>query len=389
MQIKMAKPPRRFPVIDLNNPRLRWRIMFFLVAGILEAILLTIGGFKMLEFTESKEFCGLLCHSVMRPEYVAYEISPHARVSCSECHVGPGASFLVKSKIQGIPLILATAFNTYGRPIPTPVANLRPARETCEQCHWPQKLTGNLLRTYQFYLPDETNTRQSLALAFRVGGGEAETAKGIHWHISSKVWYLPLDESRQDIGWVGVENKEGKTTEYFDSAKRTEISPQKIEQEKRLMDCIDCHNRATHIFYSPDELLNQSLSTGKIDSAIPYIKKKGLEVLDLANPSINEAVSKAEALKSFYQDSYPQVYQGKEQSIDQAITELKRLTEYVFFPEMKVNWQTHTNNLKHSGCFRCHGKLVSSPTEGESETIDATCTSCHLFLPSQGLTSEQ
>lgn len=190
-----------------------------------------------------------------------------------------------------------------------------------------------------------------------------------------------------------MEDKEGKITEYFKSDPETgakiEIPSQRIEQEKPLMNCIDCHDRATHIFYSPEELLNQALATGKIDPSLPFIKKNGLEVLATANPSVDEAMSKAEAIRDFYQNSYPQVYEEKQPSVDQAINELKQLTQHVFFPQMKVNWKTHSNNLKHSGCFRCHGKLTTLPSEGESQIIDATCISCHFFLPSQILTPRQ
>lgn len=211
-----SKPPRRYPVLDFNQPWLRWRVAFFLLAGVVEAVLLGLGAFKLLEFTETPEFCGTLCHNVMRPEYVAFQNSPHARVLCAECHIGSGASYLVKSKVQGAPLIFATLTNIYERPIPTPVENLRPAWETCEQCHWPQRFSEDRLRVYSRYDTEETNTNTQFTMAFKVGGGEPGRAKGIHWHVASNLWYLPLDEKRQEIAWVAVEREDGSVTRYFD-----------------------------------------------------------------------------------------------------------------------------------------------------------------------------
>ncbi|MBI4295431.1 MAG: NapC/NirT family cytochrome c [Chloroflexi bacterium] len=373
--------PRIFPVIDLNQPRQRWRILFFLVAGIMEATLLAIGAFKLLEFMDTPEFCGKLCHSVMQPEYTAYQKSPHSRVSCSDCHVGPGGSWLVKSKISGVPLLFATIFDTYERPIHSPVADLRPARETCEQCHWPQKFSQDRLKINKHYLPDEENTPQNNVLIFKVGGGEPGQARNIHWHIASEVWYLSLDEERQDIAWVGVDDGQGGLIEYIDPAKKDLVTPERLEKEKRFMDCVDCHNRATHVFRSPDDMLNQALATGAIDSTLPYIKKLGLDALEGAGGSLKKAQEKADLIPEFYKSSYPEIYQEKPQAIAQASSAVRDMAQYVIFPTMKVTWETHTDFLTHTGCFRCHGKLSARDTTGQAGVIDASCNSCHYSLP--------
>ena len=222
-------------------------------AGAISLILLVIGGYQLFEYTDSTAFCGVLCHKVMNPEYTVYQVSPHSRVLCSSCHVGSGASYLVKSKIRGIPQLFATIFNTYPKPMTSPVANLRPATETCEQCHRPEFFTGDLVKIKIQFNTDVANTEVDNMLVMRVGGGVPEAASGIHWHIAAKVWYLPMDEARQEIGWVGVETADGKLNEYINQTYSGKVTQALINQEKRLMDCVDCHNRATHIFQSPEQ----------------------------------------------------------------------------------------------------------------------------------------
>lgn len=365
-----------------HRKRHREKLFFLMFAGAIGIVLLVIGGYQLMEFTDSSAFCGRLCHSVMYPEYTAYQTSPHSRVSCSECHVGKGASYLVKSKVSGVPLIVATISGTYHRPIQTPVENLRPARETCEQCHRPEKFSGDLVRVHTSYQPDEKNTEKVDTRVLRVGGGEFEIARGIHWHIAAKVWYLPLDRERQNIGWVGVEGLNGETTEYIDPKKEAEITQQRIEDEKRLMDCMDCHNRATHIFRSPEELIDTAITQGKIDTSLPFIKREGLKALDPPNSSLSQAVDKVEAVNQFYLDNYPRIYSDNKEVIDKAVEELKEIARLTTFPDMKVTWETYVNNAGHQespGCLRCHGKLVSTSGEQKGTTIDAGCNSCHYF----------
>lgn len=297
--------------------RHREKLLFLMFAGAIGIVFLVYGGYQLIAFMDSTAFCGVLCHKVMYPEYTAYQVSPHSRVSCAECHVGSGADYLVRSKVTGIPLVFVTLADTYDRPIPTPVENLRPARETCEQCHRPEKFTGDIIRVHTTYLPDEKNTKKVDTRALRVGGGEFAVARDIHWHIGAKVWYLPLDKSRQEIGWVGVEDGNGQLIEYVDPKRTAELTPQRIQDEKRLMDCMDCHNRATHIFRSPEELIDTALTQGKLDSSLPFIKKLGLDALDPPNSSLPEAIAKVEAIKPYYQASYPQLYQEKKRSLIQ------------------------------------------------------------------------
>lgn len=358
----------------------RQRLLFLLFGGAMAIILLVIGGYGLMEFMDSPEFCGQICHVEMYPEWVTYQESAHSRVSCTECHVGSGASYLVKSKISGIPLLFATVFHTYDPPITTPVHDLRPARGTCEECHWPERFAGDLVRTYTTHVKDENNTPDEKTIVFKVGGGQSEVAEGIHWHIGAELWYLPLDDKRQEIAWVGVEDNDGNLKTFINPSSADQATSERINAEKRLMDCIDCHNRATHIFSSPEELIDKALAQGQIDRGLPYIKREGLKALYPINPTLQQATDKVEAIANFYSNSYPQIYTEKAAEIDRAIEELKQIAVLTTFPTMNVTWETHLNNVSHQGCARCHGKLVAETGDLEGEDIDDSCTLCHYFL---------
>jgi len=142
-------PPLR---IDLTRPRDRRLFGFFLAGSVLFLLISALGSYQTYHFTESVQFCGQACHGVMKPEYITYLHSPHARVACAECHIGKGANWYVRSKLSGTYQVYATMADKYPRPIPTPVKNLRPAQETCEECHWPKKFVGNLEHTFYYFL---------------------------------------------------------------------------------------------------------------------------------------------------------------------------------------------------------------------------------------------
>ncbi len=374
----------------MENRRQREKLLFLMSTGAIGIILLVIGVYQIIEFMDSTAFCGRLCHEVMYPEYTTHQASPHSQVTCAECHVGPGADYMVKSKLSGIPLIFTTIFDTFDRPITTPVANLRPARDTCEQCHRPKRFSGDLVRVHTTYLTDEQNTKQVDTRILRVGGGEIGMAHDIHMLIGANVWYLAMDEKRLEIGWVGITNNQGELiTEYMDPDKAAELihtDPKRIESEKRLMDCMDCHTRVTHIFRSPEELIDTAFTQGKIDDSLPFIKKEGLKALDPPNPSLAQAISKVEAIKGFYSTSYPELYVSEGRAIEEAVKELKEIARLTTFPDMKVTWETYIDNAGHQkspGCFRCHGKLVAITGDRKDEVIDARCNLCHYVLESE------
>ncbi len=373
-----------FPVIDLNDKIQRRAVFYFSAGGILFLIFSAFGSFKAYEYTDSNAFCGEICHRVMEPEYVAYKFSPHSRVSCVQCHIGPGADWFVRSKLSGAYQVYATLLNKYPRPIPTPIENLRPAQETCEQCHWPQHFYTEKQVVNDYFESDEKNTLWNLYLLMKVGGGfeESGVTSGIHWHmnIKNKVKYYALDKERQIIPYIEVERSDGTKVTY----KSTQIDFNKLDLTKmnsRVMDCIDCHNRPTHIFHPPARAVNHALSLGWIDRTLPFIKSVSVQTLE------NNYTSKKIALDSiktyitdFYRLNYPEIFKQKFAEIEKAIIEVQKIYNRNYFPEMKTNWINHFDNVGHMyypGCFRCHdGKHVSD----DGKVLTKDCNVCHTIL---------
>ena len=360
-----------------NVRRRREKLFFLMFAGAIGVALLVIGGFQLLEFTDSAAFCGRLCHNVMNPEYTTYQNSPHSRVACASCHVGPGASYLVKSKISGIPMIWATVTGHFDKPIPTPVKNLRPARDTCEQCHRPERFAGDLVITHTTYLTDEKNTPQVDQRILRVGTGDQVAPQGIHWHVASQVWYVS-NEDRREIDWVGITGPDGKyTAQFTNPISGVILSPEEIAKNRRMMDCIDCHNRATHQFQTPEAIIDSYMREGSIDNTLPFIKREAAIALYPQNTTLQAAYSKIDAIRNFYATNYPGVLAQKSAVIDQAISRLKKVADLTTFPDAKTNWDSYPDFATHNGCFRCHGTLVSSGPANAGVTIDVSCTLCH------------
>src|SRR6516162_7337737 len=382
---RMVGDVSKYGQLDLNNPAQRSTVAFVLSFIVIFALISAVGSYKAYEFTDSVQFCGQLCHSVMHPEFVAYQASPHARVACVDCHVGSGAGWYVKSKLSGIRQVYYTAMGTYPRPIPTPVHNLRPAADTCEQCHWPKKFWGAQLKTFSHYGSDEQNTPRVLRLLIKTGGGDPSLGQGtggIHWHmnIANKISYFASDEQRQVIPWVRLEDSKGNITDFF--TKNDPPSQDQIDKAtKRQMDCIDCHNRPTHIYTAPDLSVDRSMVAASIDPTLPFIKAQSVEALTADYKTQDEAKQAiSDKLSKFYSDKYRQIASAKADSIKNSIAEVQRIYSTTFFPTMKVNWKTHPNNIGHMyfpGCFRCHdGNHVSK----DGRVISKDCNSCHTLL---------
>jgi len=370
--------------IDLQNMTHRNALVLGLTGAGVFLLASAVGTYKAYQKTESVAFCGQLCHSVMHPEFTAYQTSPHARVACVQCHIGPGADWFVKAKLSGAYQVYAVAANVYPRPIPTPVRNLRPARETCEQCHWPEQFFGARKDVNHHFLADEANTPWPITVLINVGGGSEATGKveGIHWHmaIANKVQYIARDGSRQEIAWVRVEDRTGKVAEYSD-AERPLTPEERARAEVRTLDCIDCHNRPSHVYRSPVQAVNEAMAIGRIDRTLPYIKREAVKALDAEYPDTPSALRAIEErLTKFYQESYPEVFASRRAAVDGAVAGVQRVYQQNFFPEMKVSWNRYPDNIGHSqfvGCFRCHGERLRT---AEGQTITKDCAACHSIL---------
>ncbi len=374
-----GKVPAELPPLNLRNPPLR-RLLIFISATTVVNVL--IGGqftYRAVEYMDSVTFCGLTCHTLMTPEYTAYQNSPHARVACVECHIGSGASWYVRSKLSGARQVFATMFKTYPRPIPTPIENLRPARDTCEECHWPQKFGSARLRVIPSYASDENNTLSQTVLLMRIGGGGVPGIHGAHVGEGIRIRYRHSDRERQVIPWVELTRPDGSTT-VFQSGDAT---PEQIQQmPMREMDCMDCHNRPSHTFSMPEPALDQAMASGEVPADLPWIKKYGLEQLNSTGYQTREEAMQAVAAKvvKAYQDNEPELYAQRRDEIERAGRGVAQIYGRNIFPEMNVTWGAYPNDLGHEqfpGCFRCHDEMHSD-TAGK--TIPQDCSTCHEML---------
>lgn len=359
--------------IDLGRQRDRRFLGVFLGASAVFLLVSALLSYQTYHYTESVQFCGQACHTVMKPELVTYSHGPHARVACVECHIGPGAAWFVKAKISGTYQVYAVAFDKYPRPVPTPIKNLRPAQETCEQCHWPKKFVGNLDQTFNYYLADETNTPFTVRLLMHVGGGDPTHGPvgGIHWHmnVGNKVEYLATDDARQKIPWVRITDAQGVVTEY-----RTKSFTNTVDATKlRKMDCMDCHNRPAHTYQSPNDAVNLAISLGRIDRGLPWIKSNAVYALTKKYANETDALQGiATHLDNWYRD---------DARIRTAIGVVQEIYTNNFFAEMNASWDKYPNNIGHKdwpGCFRCHDGQHKAP---DGRTIKANdCNACHTIL---------
>jgi hypothetical protein len=374
----------RFPRIDLNNPHHRSMFGFFSGLTIILLLFSAFGSYQAYEFTESVQFCGEICHSVMKPEYTAYLFSPHARVSCAQCHVGSGADWYVKSKLSGAYQVYSVLFNKYSRPIETPVRSLRPAQQTCEQCHWPKHFFAEKQVVKNYFLSDEKNTEWWISLLMKIGGGNNESGptSGIHWHmnISNQINYVATDSQRQVIPWVQSKRSDGTVITY--TLSDGSVTDEQLKSgEMRKMDCIDCHNRPTHIYRPPNESINEAMTLGWINPRIPSIKATALEALVRPFATEEGAMDSIGIfVREQYAQRYPEASRTMKADIDTAIERLKKIYSRNFFPEMRVSWKHYPNNIGHlyyPGCFRCHdGKHVGD----NGKILSRDCNACHVIL---------
>lgn len=372
--------PDHFPSLTWQNRDFRRLVMFVGMTTVVNIVVASQLTYGAVEYMDSVTFCGLTCHRLMQPEYTAHQNSAHARVDCVACHIGPGASWYVRSKVSGTGQVFATIFNTYPRPIPVPVQNLRPARETCEVCHWPQMFDQSKLVVTPSYAEDEKNTSSETVLLVKIGG-RGRGIHGVHVGVGVHIRYVPSDETRQTIPWVEYEDPGGYKTAY-DASGGKNGPPRNMPI--REMDCIDCHNRPTHAFELPNHAMDNALAAGRISPSLPFVKKEGFAILKATYATRVEAAARIPAaLIAYYRDSYPEVYRQQSEPVQRAAQALLDIYDRNVFPAMKITWGTYLNNIGHNdfpGCFRCHDGNHSS-TGGKIVTQD--CGACHNLLAIQ------
>jgi len=356
--------------------RLAWFLAITTFVNILIGTQIT---YRAVTYMETPQFCGASCHS-MHPELAAYQNSPHSRVECVDCHVAPGAVGWIDSKTNGLRQLFETARGTTPKPIPSALESNRlvPAKDTCENCHWPQNFAGTRLRVFSKYADDETNTRTETVLLMLIGGNRIPGIHNAHFGPEVHIHFSASDPARQTIPWVEYRNTNtGETRTYTSS----DSSASAYDSPKFEMQCVDCHNRPTHTFDLPDKAMDKALAFGDVPVTLPFVKKKSVELLKANYSSRAEAEQRLPAaFESFYQQNYADIYAKRSEDIRQAARAVLAIYGRNVFPELKVSWGTYPDNLGHMdfpGCFRCHD---GSHTTKDGKTVTQDCGTCHQVV---------
>ncbi len=375
----------RWPVLDLNNGRQRKKLLLISVFTFLFLIISAMGSYEAFNYTESVEFCGTLCHKVMEPEYTTYLHSPHARVACVECHVGEGANWYVKSKLSGMYQVYSVLFHKFPTPIGTPIKDLRPARETCEKCHWPEKFYARKLRSQRSYLTDSLNTEWNISLLMKIGPefSSGSLNEGIHWHINKnmRIEYVAGSNDRESIPWVKYTNLITGEVQIFED-KENPLTQKALDTlEHRTMDCMDCHNRPSHSYKSSPVFVNYGMLSGEIPKDLPFIKKAAMNVLKGPFTSMDSSLAYIrDSITNFYKSGFPSLFATQKKQIDKAIAGIQQEFSLNVFPYMRVTSKSYLNHIGHlesDGCFRCHSNRHTSKT---GKVISKDCNLCHTII---------
>jgi len=372
--------PAAWPRIDLNDPGIRRTLFILIVATLVNLTLVSFASYGAVRYMESQAFCGQACHTVMEPEFVAHQSGPHGRVHCVACHVGPGAGGFVTAKLNGTRQLALALTGSHHRPIPTPVQNLPDVRNSCEQCHWPDRWIGDKIKVLYEHADDEANTETKTTVRLHVGGPVAGTRSGIgiHWHMNraNAVEYVALDDKREQIAYVRVATSDGRVREYFGEG----VTAAGIAgKPRRRMDCTDCHSRPAHRFATaPEREVDTAIGTGQINPKIPFIRREAVRALrgtyttqDVGLREIERSIR--EAMKAHLPQSF------EEADLRHAIGVTQAIYRTNVFPSMNVSWGTYPNQLGHvtsMGCFRCHDENHKT-TDGVA--IRQDCELCHAI----------
>jgi hypothetical protein len=382
-KIPASEATSGWPLIDFNNPGVRNASLIFGIGTLVFIILSAIGSYEAFHYTESVEFCGKLCHKVMEPEYTAYQQSSHEKVKCVDCHVGEGANWYVKSKLSGLYQVYSVLFKKYPKPIPTPIRSLRPARETCEECHWTEKFYDRKMKMKRTFLADEENTEWDITLLMKTSATYSALGlqEGIHWHINPNVKIEYKTDSAGSIPWIKYSNlKTGESRIYQEPENKADNLTLSKSQTK-TMDCMVCHNRPSHNYLIPQNFIDDAMISGEVPDNLPNFKVIAMQVLNVDYPDKDSAFSAiASQVNEFYSSMYEDLYKNNKTDINKAIAAIQSGYSRNIFPEMNVTWNKyplHLGHLESNGCYRCHNdKHVSE----DGHVISRDCKLCHNIL---------
>jgi len=359
-----------WPVVDLRLPRTRSVIVGVALLTIVNLFIVSLAGFGAVHHMESTEFCGQTCHTTMEPEWKAHQASPHSKVACVKCHVGPGAAGFVEAKAAGTRQLWHVIINNVQAPVEAPVHSMPPARETCFGCHSGAGHQGDRLKVVRDYADDETGTETATTLQVKVGG--VKPASGIHWHVAQQIEYIATDRERQTIPYVKFTDGNGNVKEYAADGVTKE---QLAQGERRSMDCMDCHNRPAHTFDpSPERAVDVAIANGNLPRTLPFARREAVAALKDEYASGDEAQRGIDARlrKAF-------ASHASDPALARTVSAVQDIYARNVFPAMKVKWATYPNNIGHTffnGCFRCHD---DNHKASDGSVIKQDCESCHAM----------
>ena len=363
----------------IGRPEIRRGLFFVTAATFISLVALSFASQRAVEYSESQQFCGQACHQAMGPHFTAHQSGLHSRVGCVECHIEPGAQGFLRAKLNGTNQLRLMMTNRYARPIVSPTHTARPNVYTsCEQCHWPDRFIGDVVKVVYEFADDETNSRMMSTLRLHVGGPVAGTGSGtgIHWHMnrSNVVEYVAIDEGLERIPYVRVSTRDGTVREYF----AKDVSAASLEgRPRRRMGCIDCHNRPAHTFAStPERAVDAALGAGLISTRIPFIRREAVRALRAEYPDQAAAFAGIDrdlraAVGAVKTDAF------NEEALRQAVAVSQAIYRTNIFPSMKIGWGTYPDRVGHTtsqGCFRCHD---DSHATKDGRVLGQDCELCH------------
>jgi nitrate/TMAO reductase-like tetraheme cytochrome c subunit len=364
-----------WPVVDFRQSRTRRVALTIGTLTAMNVVIVLVAGYGSLHWMESPEFCGQVCHEPMHPQYTAWQNASHSKVTCVQCHIGEGGEAFVHYKTAGVRQLFHVVTNNYPRPIPG-VADMRPALETCGNCHWPDRSVGDALRVTRTYGDDEANTESVTALMMHIGG--PDTGKGIHYHANPnlRIEFVSTDPDRQTIPWVKVTRPDGTVQEYSADG----ATPEQIAGgARRTMDCLDCHNVVAHrIAPTAEEAVDKAMASGALPTTLPFVRREGVKLVQGSYPSTEAGIAAIDqGLRGFYKTQSGQV---DGEALGRAVTALQTVYQRNVFPVMNVTFGVYPDNIGHTtsqGCFRCHD---GGHTAKDGSSITADCESCHKML---------
>ena len=365
-----------WPVLDFRRPAVRRTTLLIAALTTVNLVILLLAGYGTLHSMESPTFCGQTCHTPMHPQFTAWQNAPHSNVACTQCHIGEGARALVHYKLAGVRMLVHMVRSNYPRPIPASIVDLRPALETCGNCHTPTLGFGQPTRFIREYADDEGNSETITELQMHVGGPGQRTPSGraIHWHADPavRVEFIATDAERETIPFVRVTSAQGQVKEFV--VKGT--TPSDLEKgTTRVMDCVDCHNTVAHrIAPTAEQAVDLAIAAGQIDRSLPFVRREGVRLVKAGYDNEDTAMA---AIDSGLREFYKARDAVDAASLEQSIRGLQAVHRRNIFPSMGVTWGVYKDNLGHvtsSGCFRCHD---DSHVAKDGTTISADCSYCH------------